>query len=233
MRKVVKSTLTVMIALVGIVGGAVWAFQSNWAIEPIILMSISFLELVLFIFVAPESDNNINPAPTNYILNEPSVNVSVNVGSEVDAKSISTTSTFQREAIIDLMKSKVNILFIDDDKNFNVVKILKTSGWKNTRTVVDIKNIDIPVVKETDIFFVDVNGVGRLLDLPYEGLDLALMLKQRYPIRKVVIYSANKKSENAFHEAWTLCDYRLEKNALPYQFQNLVEQYCIEMHNTQ
>jgi len=75
---------------------------------------------------------------------------------------------------------------------------------------------------------VDINGVGKLLGCEYEGLDIALMLKQKYPKKKTVIYSANKNN-NAFHKAWDLCDYKLEKNALPYQFQGLVEQYSIEL----
>lgn len=101
----------------------------------------------------------------------------------------------------------------------------------HTKSVVDIKTIDTPNVKENDIYFVDINGVGKLLNLEYGGLDLALMLKQRFPQKKVVIYSANKTSYS-FHEAWEKVDFKLEKNALPYQFQNLVEQYSLELHNT-
>jgi hypothetical protein len=112
-------------------------------------------------------------------------------------------------------------LFIDDDKKFSYVQNLKDGGWKLTKTIADIKNVDVPAVKKSHIFFVDINGVGKLLNLEHEGLDLALMLKQRYPDKKVIIYSANKNS-NAFHQAWNICDYRLEKNALPYQFQSLV-----------
>ncbi|HMO41472.1 MAG TPA: hypothetical protein PKC76_19065 [Saprospiraceae bacterium] len=80
-----------------------------------------------------------------------------------------------------------------------------------------------------DIYFVDINGVGKLLNCKNEGLDLALMLKQRYPDKKVVIYSANSKN-NVFHEAWDKCDSKIEKNALPYQFQSLVEQYSVEKY---
>ena len=135
-----------------------------------------------------------------------------------------------REAKIESLKSKVKILFIDDDKKFNVVKILKDSNWKNTSAVVDIKSLDIPIVKEADIFFVDVNGVGKLLNCEHEGLDIALMLKQKYPSKKIVIYSANSYNNN-FHKAWDACDFKLEKNALPYQFQSLVEQYSLELYS--
>lgn len=138
--------------------------------------------------------------------------------------------TVSREAKIESLKSKVKILFIDDDKKFNVVKILKDSNWKNTSAVVDIKSLDIPIVKEADIFFVDVNGVGKLLNCEHEGLDIALMLKQKYPNKKIVIYSANSYNNN-FHKAWDACDFKLEKNALPYQFQSLVEQYSLELYS--
>jgi hypothetical protein len=135
-----------------------------------------------------------------------------------------------RNALIESKKNKVNILFIDDDTKFNVVKILKDSGWKNTKTIVDVKSIDIPAIQNADILFVDINGVGKLLGLEYGGLDLALMIKQKYMEKKVVIYSANKNS-NSFHKVWDIVDSRLEKNALPYQFQNLVDNYSIELYN--
>lgn len=159
-------------------------------------------------------------------------NVNLHIGKIDDSlpKDIEHTEikNISREALIDSLKSKVKILFIDDDKKFNVVKILKDSGYKNTTSVVDIKNLDEPLVKEANIYFIDINGVGKLLECKNEGLDLALMLKQKYPNKKTVIYSANKNN-NAFHEAWDNCDFKLEKNALPYQFQLLVEKYTLEL----
>lgn len=174
----------------------------------------------------PSINSNINPviSPINTI--------NVNVGKMEDNNSTKETASkdnsFNREAKIDSLKSKVKILFIDDDKKFNIVKILKDSNWKNTKSVVDIKSIDIPIVKDADILFVDVNGVGKLLNCEHEGLDIALMLKQKYPNKKIVIYSANKN--NNFHSAWDVCDFKLEKNALSYQFLSLVEQYSLELY---
>ncbi len=135
-----------------------------------------------------------------------------------------------RNLIIERLKSKVSILFIDDDKKFNIVKILKDSQWRNTNTVVDIKSVDLQIIKDADIIFVDINGVGKLLQCEHEGLDIALMLKQKYPNKKIVIYSANKYNDN-FHPAWDACDFKLEKNALSYQFLSLVEQYSIELYS--
>ncbi|MFY0684645.1 MAG: hypothetical protein JXR20_08835 [Balneola sp.] len=134
-----------------------------------------------------------------------------------------------REMIIESMKSKIRILFIDDDTKFNIVQVLKSDGWKKTETVTDIEGLAIPKVKEVDIFFVDINGVGKLMNCQYQGLDLAQMLKEKYKDRMVVIYSA-VKDQYAFHPAWDLCDKRLEKNALPNQFEKIVEDYSIEVY---
>jgi len=219
MRKLADNIVTFLIAVVGVLGGLLWAIQSKWDYEPIILLAMSSIEVTAFVFFRTSSEKSI--APTTSAGSQSMNGISNQIGN-------TKPSASQREAQIDFMKPKTNILFIDDDKNFNVVKILKDSGWKNTKSVIDIKSLDMPIVKDTDIFFVDINGVGKLLNLEHGGLDLALMLKQKYESKKVVIYSANKNS-NSFHGAWDECDFKLEKNALPYQFQNLVEQYSLEL----
>lgn len=228
--------LILVISVIALLISAAWVIQSGFDYEPIIVFLIGLVGILYHIF------NNLNDKSKN----EPSVSnvsnsarnvVTVNLGKAEKESNQKNNNrdpspekvSNEREAKIEFMKHKLNILFIDDDKKFEIVKVLKDNGWKNTKTVVDIKGVDIPVVKNSDIYFVDINGVGKQMNLDYEGLDIALMLKQRYPDKKVVIYSANKEF-NAFHEAWTACDYKLEKNALPYQFQNLVENYSIDIY---
>lgn len=227
---IIKNKITLVIAFIGLIGGSIWAVQTNLNIEPIILVFVSLAEILGY-FLLPNSATSEPQTVKNK--NEQNVNVSVNVGSTTNQNTGENESqnkkNIDRNAIIDSMQSKTAILFIDDDKNFNVVKILKDSNWKRVKTVVDIKSLDMPIVKESDIIFVDINGVGKLLKLEFEGLDLALMLKQRFPDKKVIIYSANRNN-NSFHKAWDTCDFKLEKNALPYQFQNLVEEYSIEFY---
>jgi len=227
---IIKSKITLIIAIIGLIGGFIWAIQTNFNIEPMILVFVSIAEILGY-FLLPNSVTSVPQTVKNK--NEQNVNVSVNVGSttnqNIGEDESQNKKNLDRNAMIESMQSKTAILFIDDDKNFNVVKILKDSNWKKVKTVVDIKSLDIPIVKESDIIFVDINGVGKLLNLEFEGLDLALMLKQRYPDKKVIIYSANRNN-NSFHQAWDTCDFKLEKNALPYQFQNLVEEYSIEFY---
>lgn len=241
-KKVVENLITAVVAMIGIVGGLLWAVKSGWDYEPTILVSVSSIEILSFIILkSVNEDNVVESAQAPVIgnseknINKQNVNVSLSLIhphsplDTSDTKLSTAHGELSREEKIELMKSRVQILFIDDDKKFKIVQNLKDGGWKLTKTVSDIKNVDVPIVSKSQIIFVDINGVGLILNLQYEGLDLALMLKQKYPEKKVIIYSANKHS-NSFHGAWDVCDYRLEKNALPYQFQSLVESYSIDLY---
>jgi len=226
MKKTIKNTITFLIAIVGLFGGIIWAINTNFDYEPIILAIISFLEIVGYLTLKDEKKED--SIPTN---NKNEVNILINTETkekEKEKEKEEDVPSNDRNTIIEKKKNIISILFIDDDTNFRVVKILKDSGWKRTKSVIDIKSIDIPIVQNADILFIDINGVGKILGLEYEGLDLALMIKQKYSTKKVIIYSANKNS-NSFHKAWDIIDSRLVKNALPYQFQNLVENYSIEI----
>jgi DNA-binding NtrC family response regulator len=128
---------------------------------------------------------------------------------------------------LDKRKKLTSILFVDDDTKFRVVSILKTAGWINTKAIKDIGNLDDQLVKEARIIFVDIQGVGKLLQTKDEGLGLALNLKKKYPDKKIVIYSAQTEGDR-FHEALRKADASLAKNAEPYEFQQLVEQYSEE-----
>jgi hypothetical protein len=127
-------------------------------------------------------------------------------------------------------KRLTNILFVDDKKMFNVVSILKTSGWKNTKIKADLKSLDENDLAEANICFIDVQGVGRLLRFKDEGLGLALAIKRKYPLKKVVIYSAQSEGDR-FHEALQAADALLRKDADPYEFQNLVEEFSKEINS--
>jgi hypothetical protein len=125
---------------------------------------------------------------------------------------------------------KTHILFIDDDVRFKVVSILQTAGWKHTAIVKDIVSLGEDSVKRSSILFVDINGVGKKLGFKDEGLGLAFALKTRYPEKKVIIYSADTKAER-FHDAWKQADTYLAKNADPYEFQQIVEEYATELNS--
>lgn len=120
------------------------------------------------------------------------------------------------------MKSSVKILFVDDNHtDYKMVSILKRAGWINTKAVKDITDLDHISVTESDIIFVDINGVGLTMFVD-QGLGLATALKNKYPGKKIVIYSAETLGDR-FHKALRQVDDCLPKNAEPYQFIDLVE----------
>jgi hypothetical protein len=109
------------------------------------------------------------------------------------------------------------ILFVDDDTKFKVVKIVKAAGWPNVSIKKDIRDLDSLDVREADVLFIDIQGVGCALSFGDEGLGLALAIKQKYPEKKVVIYSAQTAGDR-FHKALKKADGSLAKNADPYEF---------------
>lgn len=127
-----------------------------------------------------------------------------------------------------ILKKNTRILFIDDDVKFQVVSILKTAGWKNTKILKDVPALDCFDVNDSNILFIDIQGVGKALGFSDEGLGLALAIKKKYPMKKVVIYSAQTTGER-FHQALRTVDYSLPKNSEPYEFIRLIEEYSLEV----
>lgn len=126
------------------------------------------------------------------------------------------------------LKIKTSILFVDDE-TFNVVNILKKSGWINTSSKKDIDDLDSSVVKNADIIFVDINGVGIKLQFKNQGLGLAGALKDKFPEKKIVIYSA-ETTGNRFEKILQKVDACLPKNAEPYEFIQLVEKFAFDIY---
>lgn len=139
------------------------------------------------------------------------------------------TATPAVEMDLDVLKAKTHVLFIDDDARFRVVDILTKCGWIHTRKVRDVMSIDDDRIIQANILFIDIHGVGRKLDFRAEGLGLAAAIKEKYPEKKVVIYSAETQGDR-FHEALRKADDFLAKNADPYEFQQLTERLAREVH---
>jgi len=127
------------------------------------------------------------------------------------------------------LKQKTKILFVDDMK-FNIVDSLKSKdGWRNIQRVSDVDSITQPEVSEAHIIFVDVQGVGKKLGFADEGLGLIVALKEAYPEKKVVMYSAESQGQvNAFHKAADLVDGRLKKRSSRYEFDSTIERLARE-----
>lgn len=122
-------------------------------------------------------------------------------------------------------KGSVHVLFIDDQK-FDNVDVLRNAGWKNTKSIKDIKAIDCPEVLAADVIFVDINGVGTSLFPKEQGLGVAVQIKSRYSEKCVVVYSAQPQE---LHKALSQVDAVLPKNAEPYEYISILENY-IDSH---
>jgi hypothetical protein len=165
---------------------------------------------------------------TNIAKNE----VNVSIGGNNDVGTGQTIPKGTRSKQIDECMGKIHIVFIDDDRTFRVVRILKQSGWSHTRLLADVKSLDDDEIRNADILFIDVQGVGLELNFKEEGLGLASAIKSKYPRKKVVIYSAETKGDR-FHAALRKADAFLAKNADPYEFQKIVEDLSLEISSVE
>lgn len=149
-----------------------------------------------------------------------SINMNGSGDAKVNEEVFNTKAPKQNQSIEELKKSS-SILFIDDDRTFKIVEILKRMGWSNTKLVKDIDSLSNSNVVAADILFIDIQGVGKLLQHKDEGLGLALAIKRRYPLKKIIIYSAQENGER-FHEALSEADYSLPKTAEPVRFEETI-----------
>lgn len=121
-------------------------------------------------------------------------------------------------------KDDCHILFIDDQHNdFKMVSILKKAGWNNTKAIKDLTDLDDHKAVEASIIFVDINGVGTHM-FEDQGLGLAAALKDKYPSKTIILYSS-EPTGNRFNKKLRKVDESLPKNAEPYEFISLIEQY--------
>lgn len=170
-------------------------------------------------------ENNPQISPTNNNANHLTVNFASNSENLNSDKNLSNKESDN----IEKLRKSTTILFIDDDTKFKVVKILVNEGWVNTKSITDLKSYNDDVIKNSDIVFVDVQGVGKILECKDEGLGLALNIKSKYSDKKVVIYSA-VQIHNVFHDAIQKVDFLLSKDAEPYEFISLIERFSKELN---
>jgi CheY-like chemotaxis protein len=192
----------------------------QWVFSGIGVMVLSVVFAVVRRMVQKNASTPSSDHETVQITNQNIVNVH-HLATENERRCPATPS---------LCKASTHILFIDDDQKFRVVDILKKSGWTYTRRVSDVGSIDDPVILQAQILFVDIQGVGRKLQFCDEGLGLARAIKDKYPEKKVVIYSAETQGER-FHDALRKADDFLAKNADPYEFQQLTERLALQIQN--
>ena len=131
---------------------------------------------------------------------------------------------------LSIRKKKTNILFVDDDRTFKIASILRSSGWENVKRIDDVRSIDDDDIVDTHILFIDIQGVGRVLRFQDEGLGLAEALKDRYPEKFIIVYSAVSTGDR-LHPALNKVDRILRKNASTYEFQSIIEDFSSQLRS--
>lgn len=130
---------------------------------------------------------------------------------------------------LEQLKNSVEILFVDNEA-FNLTEDLKEKeGWKRIKCVTDIESLSQPELKDAHILCIDIQGVGKELGLPDEGLGLIVAIHKQYPEKKIIMYSAEAHGPvDAFHSAEGCVDARLKKSANRYQFETELERLALE-----
>ena len=92
-----------------------------------------------------------------------------------------------KEVSLSELKKNTEIMVIDDDE-FVYLDSLKKSEYRIEHRT-DIQGLKD--VAEYDIILCDIRGVGKFLQSPYEGAYLVKQIKEKYPNKIVISYTAN------------------------------------------
>lgn len=130
-----------------------------------------------------------------------------------------TLSSVKSTTKIEKTKENTSILFIDD-KPFPIVENLKTYNY-TIQSVKDITSLEDPKVKTADIFFVDIQGVGKKLCPHNQWFWLVQLLKDRFGnSKKIAIYSWEDWRLNPISK---LADDILDKDAGLLEFKSAID----------
>lgn len=127
-------------------------------------------------------------------------------------------------------KENVNILFIDD-LEMPVVENLKRAGYR-VKKVKDIKNIDDAEVRNSQIIFVDFEGVGRAVSSQHQGAGLVKELKKKYLKSKyIVLYTSQMllPSDTIMKSFFDYADARLKKDDDETEFLSIIDKALKEI----
>ena len=133
---------------------------------------------------------------------------------------------FGRQLTLPEMKSLTRVLVVDDRK-IPLVNAIASNGWHVTH-LRDIEVIDAAEVVDSHILCIDVLGVGKKLRFPDEGLGLVRALKERFPYKKVLLYSS-QPSHNVFDPAIDLADARVSKTGEVYPFLQAIQRLATDI----
>lgn len=136
-----------------------------------------------------------------------------------------TRKNTKKELVIDEIKNKIKVLFIDD-KEFPVVEHLKSIGYVGVDYMEDVKDLDDHRIRFAHIIFIDINGVGIQMGFSNQGMGLCGALKDKYGDKKKIILYSGETDGNIFDQDAKKADATLKKDSDVYQFISYITDYA-------
>ncbi len=132
---------------------------------------------------------------------------------------------FDETKLVDRKKYKILVL---DDSGFPQLSTLQKLGYKDIDVEEEYKNIE--QFSSYDIIFCDINGVADDLDPVYQGAALAKQIKEIYPDKIVIIFSAVAQHLD-FTEYYNAVDGTIKKNMNGNEFSKEIDKWIIKLNN--
>jgi hypothetical protein len=233
MKKIIKNYITFFIAVVGFIGGLIWGFKTKWEeAEPIILLIISFIELIGFALLYDDNETEDKPFQKIYVIGD------IVYGDKSSKKG--------KDAFLDIYDSstKPNPYFKYNDNSLNFQYVVNAVGDSiayivcTTYTLVQFKDnvpIDFKIFDTTKLtgddlihkdkphYFGKQNG-----NLPIE------LLNNLFVVIDVKYLNQDKSIEKILRKIYTL-DIKYSNKNIPQasaEQYSLISNYLAKQRNT-
>ena len=121
----------------------------------------------------------------------------------------------------DQVKAITKVLIIDDEEPVELRELLRKEGWKHYY-LPDLDALANKKLEESQIVFIDIMGVGKKLQ-EQSGIGLVKHIKQRYPEKKIVLYSS-VSDHDIFSDALDYVDKRIRKQSSLVPFLSAIDE---------
>lgn len=192
----------------------------------IIIVVVFSIIITINIKKSQQKRNKLEGSSNNQLNGDGNTNITV--GTINNQLILPQKEQSKQELSIDQIKSELKVIFVDD-KKFNIVNLLKKNGWKQISYKNDISDLDDPEIREAHVIFLDINGVGIVMNFQNQGMGLCGAIKRKYGNKKRVVLYSGETDGSIFDSDAKMADDTLVKDSDYYQFISLMEQYGKEL----
>ena len=192
----------------------------------IIIVVVFSIIITINVKKSQQKGNKVEGSSNNQLNGDGNTNITV--GTINNQLILPQKEQSKQELSIDQIKSELKVIFVDD-KKFNIVNLLKKNGWKQISYKNDISDLDDPEIREAHVIFLDINGVGIVMNFQNQGMGLCGAIKRKYGNKKRVVLYSGETDGSIFDSDAKMADDTLVKDSDYYQFISLMEQYGKEL----